>query len=71
MSEKRPSALLVVHRILITAAIVLGGLLVVWGIVHGLVRHEPGALYVMGLGLVVLPLGAIYLRKIRRDPPIQ
>jgi hypothetical protein len=61
--------LLLAHKILITAALVLALVLVAWGAVHAH-RGEPGAWGVFALGLAMLPTGALYLRKLRRDPPI-
>jgi len=62
--------LLTAHKILVSAALVLGALLVVWGVVHGIVRHEPNAWISLAIGVVVVPLGALYLRKLYRNPPI-
>jgi hypothetical protein len=65
------SALLQAHRVLISAAIGLSAILVVWGVVHGVVRHEPPGWVALGLGLVALPAGTLYLRKLYRNPPIR
>ncbi|HEX2569992.1 MAG TPA: hypothetical protein VH877_10585 [Polyangia bacterium] len=65
------SALLQAHRILISAAIVLGAILIVFGIVHGGLRHEPTGWVAFGLGCVALPIGLLYLRKLFRNPPIR
>jgi hypothetical protein len=64
------SALLRVHKLLITMALVLAGLFVVWGVVHGM-RGERNAWMVCGMGVVLLPALALYLRKLRRNPPIK
>jgi len=64
------SALLKVHKLLITMAFVLAGLFVVWGVVHGL-RGQRDAWAVAGLGVVLLPAAGLYLRKLRRSPPIK
>ena len=63
--------LLTAHKILISAAMVLGVVLIVWGAVHGLARHEPGAWSAFVLGVVMLPAAALYLRKLKRNPPIR
>ena len=65
------STLLQAHRILISAAVLLGGILVIWGIVHGALRHESAGWVALGLGSVALPIGALYLRKLFRNPPIR
>lgn len=65
------SALLQAHRILISAAILLGAILIVWGIVHGGLRHQPAGWVALGLGSVALPVGVLYLRKLFRNPPIK
>ncbi len=62
--------LLTAHKILISAALALGAILVVWGVVHGR-RGESGAWGVFALGLAVIPIGALYLRKLLRNPPIR
>jgi hypothetical protein len=62
--------LLTAHKILITAALGLGAILTIWGAVHGR-RGEPGAWGVFALGLAVLPVGVLYLRKLIRNPPIR
>jgi hypothetical protein len=62
--------LLTVHKILISAALCLGVILAVWGVVHGR-RGEPGAWGVFALGLAVIPAGLLYLRKLLRNPPIR
>jgi 1,4-dihydroxy-2-naphthoate octaprenyltransferase len=63
-------SLLTAHRILVSAALALAVVLVAWGAVHGLVRHEPSARAVFVLGLVALPVGLLYLRKLWRNPPL-
>ena len=63
--------LLTAHKILISATLVLAVVLIVWGAVHGLARHEPGAWTAFALGAVMLPAGALYLRKLWRNPPIR
>jgi hypothetical protein len=62
--------LLTAHKILVTAALGLGVVLTSWGVVHALVRREPGAWVVLVLGVVAIPAAALYLRKLRRNPPI-
>jgi hypothetical protein len=62
--------LLTAHKILISAALGLGAILAVWGIVHGR-RGEPGAWGVFALGAAMIPLGILYLRKLLRNPPIR
>jgi hypothetical protein len=62
--------LLTAHKILISAAIVLGAILILWGLVHAN-RGQEGAWGVFALGVVVLPLGLVYLRKLIRNPPIR
>ena len=63
--------LLTAHKILIGAALVLATLLVVWAVVHGIVRHESAAIPVGVVGLLAVPLLAVYLRKLLRNPPIR
>jgi hypothetical protein len=63
--------LLTAHKILVGFALALGVVLTVWGALHGLVRHEPGAWSAFALGAAMLPVGAWYLRKLRRNPPIR
>jgi len=62
--------LLLAHKILISAALGLAVILAVWGLVHGR-RGEPGAWGVFALGLGVLPVGLLYLRKLIRNPPLR
>ncbi len=62
--------LLTAHKILIGAALMLSVVLIIWGVVHGR-RGEPGAWAVLALGAVMLPLGALYLRKLFRSPPLR
>ena len=62
--------LLTAHKILIVAALALGVVLVLWGVVHGR-RGEPGAWGVFALGLAAIPIGLLYLRKLLRNPPIR
>ena len=62
--------LLTLHKILIAAAVGLGAVLALWGAVHGR-RGESGAWWVCVVGLLMLPAGALYLRKLKRNPPIK
>jgi hypothetical protein len=62
--------LLTAHKILISAALCLGAILALWGVVHGR-RGEPGAWGVFALGLAMIPVGILYLRKLLRNPPIR
>jgi hypothetical protein len=62
--------LITAHKILISAALGLGVILTVWGVVHGR-RGDPGAWGVFALGLAVIPAGLLYLRKLLRNPPIR
>ena len=64
------SALLRVHKLLITMAIVLAGVFVVWGVVHAM-RGEKNAWVVAGMGLLLGPAAGLYLRKLRKNPPIK
>ncbi len=63
--------LLLWHKILVSAALALCLVLIAWGIVHSLVRHESGAWVPMALGALMLPPGVLYLRKLFRSPPIK
>jgi hypothetical protein len=65
------STLLQAHRILISAAIALGAILMIWGIVHGALRHEPAGWVALCMGSVAFPAGVLYLRKLYRNPPIR
>jgi hypothetical protein len=60
--------LLTAHRILVAASIGLQGLLVLWSAVH---RDRPGAWLPGVLALVTMPILALYLRKLYRNPPIK
>jgi hypothetical protein len=62
--------LLTAHKILISAALALGVILAIWGVVHGR-RGDPGAWSVFALGVAMLPAGLLYLRKLYRNPPIR
>ena len=62
--------LITAHKILISAALGLGVILALWGVVHGR-RGEPGAWGVFALGLGMIPVGILYLRKLLRNPPIR
>jgi hypothetical protein len=62
--------LLTAHKILISAALCLGAIMAVWGVVHAR-RGDAGAWGVFALGLGMLPLGGLYLRKLIRNPPIR
>jgi NhaP-type Na+/H+ or K+/H+ antiporter len=63
--------LLLWHKILVSATLVLCVVLIIWGAVHWFGRHEPNAWIPMALGAVMLPTGALYLRKLFRSPPIR
>jgi hypothetical protein len=63
--------LLPVHRLLISFAVAFSAILALWGVVHGVVRHEPVGWLTLGLGAVALPVLALYLRKLYRNPPIR
>ena len=58
------------HKILIVFTLLLGVALMVWGVVHGVYRHEADAYGMLILGAIVWPLAAIYLINISRNPPI-
>jgi hypothetical protein len=62
--------LLLAHKILIIAALVLSALLLLWGGIHWLARGEGDARVVFFLGALALPLGTLYARKLWRSPPI-
>lgn len=62
--------LLTAHKILIGAGVVLGVLMIAWGAVHGLLRHEPDAWVALVLGVGMVPLGLLYLRRLMKNPPI-
>lgn len=63
--------LLTAHKILIVAALTLSVVLLVWGVVHGAARHESFAWPVAAVGALGIPLTAVYLRKLKRNPPIR
>jgi hypothetical protein len=63
--------LLTAHKILVSAGLLLAAVLVVWGAVHGLKRHEPRAWVAFVIGLCMLPAGGLYLRKLLKNPPIR
>jgi hypothetical protein len=63
--------LLTAHKILVGAALGLGVVLTVWGAVHGIARGEPGGWGVMVLGALSVPACVLYLRKLRRNPPLR
>jgi hypothetical protein len=65
------SALLRMHRVLISAAALLALILIVWGLVHGLRRGEDAGWVALGIGAVALPLLSLYLVKVIRNPPIR
>jgi hypothetical protein len=60
--------LLTAHKILVGAALGLSAILVVWGLSN---RGQPGAYLVLALGAAALLPGALYLRKLRKNPPIR
>jgi hypothetical protein len=62
--------LITAHKILISAALGLALVLVLWGLVHGR-RGDHGAWVVFALGVTVIPIGLLYLRKLLRNPPIR
>lgn len=62
--------LLRAHKILIFFTILLGFALVVWGVVHGVYRHEPDAYGMLFLGGMAWPIATMYLIKLYRNPPI-
>ncbi|HZS36443.1 MAG TPA: hypothetical protein VFF06_06440 [Polyangia bacterium] len=63
--------LLTAHKILVSAWLVLCAVMIVWGVVHAVLRREPHAWMVLAMGAVALPPGALYLRKLYRTPPIR
>lgn len=63
--------LLQAHKILVGAALALGLILIAWGVVHGAQRGERQGWVLLGFGLVAVPLCALYLRKLFRNPPIR
>lgn len=63
--------LLTAHKILILFTVLLGLVLVVWGVVHGVYRHEPDAYGVLVLGLLAWPVALMYFVKLFRNPPIR
>jgi hypothetical protein len=60
--------LLTFHKILVTAALGLAVVMVVWGITQ---RREPGANLVLAVGAAVIVPAALYLRKLYKNPPIR
>jgi hypothetical protein len=60
--------LLSAHRLLVGAALVLQGLLIVWALRH---RDQPGARVTGVLAAVLVPVLALYLRKLYRNPPLK
>jgi hypothetical protein len=62
--------LLTAHKILIAFALLLSMILVVWGVLHGVYRHEPGGYWMLFLGTVTWPFVAMYLVKLWRNPPL-
>jgi hypothetical protein len=63
--------LLTAHKILVGAATSLGVVLLAWGAVHALQRGERQGWPALALGAAMLPLGLLYLRKLRKNPPIR
>jgi hypothetical protein len=55
--------LLTAHKILIGAAVGLGAVLAWWGAAHRVWA-------VCAVGVLMLPAGVLYLRKLKRNPPI-
>jgi hypothetical protein len=62
--------LLTAHKILISAFLGLSIIMFVWGMVHGF-RGDRNAWGVAALGGLAAPGAALYLRKLRRSPPIK
>jgi hypothetical protein len=62
--------LLTAHKILISAALLLAVVLASWGVAHGL-RGDRGAWGVAALGVALIPTAGLYLRKLRRNPPLK
>jgi len=60
--------LLTAHKILVGACLGLALILILWGIAH---RAQPHAWVAIAIGAVVLPTGALYLRKLFRSPPLK
>jgi hypothetical protein len=65
------SLLLPAHKVLISAALALGVILLVWGVVHGVARREQAGWVALAIGAVAVPACALYLRKLYRNPPIR
>jgi hypothetical protein len=63
--------LLTAHKILVGAWLALCVVMIEWGALHGIVRHEPNAWIPLALGAAALPPGVLYLRKLYRAPPIR
>lgn len=63
--------LLTAHKILISCTLALALVLIIWGADHAFRRGQPDAWVALVLGLVMLPLGALYLRRIIRKPPVR
>lgn len=62
--------LIVFHKILICAALVLSLFMLAWGWAHWR-RGEPDAWVVFVLGALALCAGSLYARKLWRNPPIK
>ena len=64
-------SLLRVHRLLIGSALAMSLVLLLWGVAHGVVRHEPRGWVALAIAALALPAGGLYLRKLYRNPPIR
>ena len=60
--------LLTAHKILVSACLALAAILILWGVRH---REQPHAWVAIAIGAVALPVGALYLRKLFRAPPLK
>ena len=60
--------LLTAHRILVAATMVLQVILILWSVAH---RDREGTWVPGVLAVVTLPVLALYLRKLYRNPPLR
>jgi hypothetical protein len=59
------------HKTLVIFALLLAVVLIAWGSVHWIARHEEGAAVVFFVGVIAAIAGALYYNKIRKNPPIK